>query len=648
MSKLLSKLSFFHDVAQGREAGNSAIRQFESDKNLLSISFIRELIQNAIDAWNKNSDQPVKLIFRLVDVESKHQKTLKDLFKPIMPFIKMGIGNNKLEFAYQDKNLYKKALIVEEYNTIGLTGEYNRKKNNEESWHYSNYLFGVNRATKNEGGGSAGVGKITSNMVSDLKAVLFVTSRSDDNKVWAGGRVEFVASHTLGDQSFDNCAFLSNNDIQKKINDLTEDDRDSICAPISNKSDIDLIKEIFKLERPDSEFGTSWIMPAPVHQVDQKAKKELTSVDSYKKIILDEYSWAIVNGLIEIELDGELINKESVMGILNEVYPEKNELSNFMLDVSTFSDTNYIRLKPNWFSYEDLSDAFITENDKNKAFEIFDSENRQTLGLKLPLKLSKQLNDDTYFLMYIQRGEDVSGKSNELVIRDYLPISGVAKSLLSISGDAVNSMLLITEEKLVKFCRSAEQADHTDFVISRAVARGYKHAFARDNINAIKGATKKIYQFFNDIDIHDEDILADIFSVLTIKDIEKGPKNKKNKRKKRKTKNTKKSTIRIKKMDMKEITKSHIKFYPGSNPIGVNEIPLTVKISIEEPALLGSKSNILNYGCDGFKNSNITSSNINIINKSRDHIEFEITDPDFELNISNLDVSRGVNFPVEY
>ena len=73
----MSKLNFFNDVAQGREAGNSAIRQFEDDRNLLSISFIRELIQNAIDACNKNSGQPVKLVFRLIDVDTKHQTYLK-------------------------------------------------------------------------------------------------------------------------------------------------------------------------------------------------------------------------------------------------------------------------------------------------------------------------------------------------------------------------------------------------------------------------------------------------------------------------------------------------------------------------------------------------------------------------------------------
>ena len=104
----MNKLYFFNDVAQGREAGNSAIRQFEDDRNLLSISFIRELIQNAIDAWNKNSGKPVKLVFKLIDVDTKHQTTLKNLFSQIMPLIKMGVGNSSLKLTYPEKNLYKK------------------------------------------------------------------------------------------------------------------------------------------------------------------------------------------------------------------------------------------------------------------------------------------------------------------------------------------------------------------------------------------------------------------------------------------------------------------------------------------------------------------------------------------------------------
>ena len=643
-----SLLHFFNDLVQGREAGNSAIREFESDNNYLSISFIRELIQNAIDAWNKTSGSPVRLVFRIVDIENKHQKTLKDLFKDIMPLVKLGISSSK-KFTYSDEDLYKKALVVEEFNTIGLTGEYNRKKNDESSWHYSNYLFGVNRGTKIEGGGSAGVGKITSNMVSELRSILFITSRSDDEEVWAGGRVEFEAAHVIGDQTFDNCAFLSNKKSTMDLKDLTEKDKDDICMPVSDKTDVDLIKEIFQLKRTDSEYGTSWIMPAPLHETNKQKKEELTSVNSYKKIILQEYSWAIIEGLIEIDLDGILINKETVIDILEEVFPEKAELWNFLLDVSSFPSTKVIRLKPNWFDFDDLSDAFITEQDLEQAVAIFESEDNETLGLKLPLSLVNEgVSEDTYFHLYIQKAKDISGSSNELVIRDYLPISGVSKSLSGITGDAVNTMILITEEKLVKFCRSAEQADHTDFVIKRAAARGYSYKSSQQNIRAVKGAIKKVYQFFNNVDIHDEDLLSDVFSITTRKEIENKETGKKKKKKKRKTKNTNKPTVVIKKIHFEKVSNSEIRLSPGPNAIRSNEIPMLVNISILEPALLGGQSNILNYGADGFSNTSIKNTNITIKDQSRDKIEFEITDPDFELNISNLDITRTVQFPVEY
>ena len=115
------------------------------------------------------------------------------------------------------------------------------------------------------------------------------------------------------------------------------------------------------------------------------------------------------------------------MDILYEEYPEKNELWDFMLDVSSFPKNNFIRLKPGWFDCEDMNDAFLSNDDKEKARSTFESEKRDTVGLKLPLKLSNQDSDeDTYFHMFIQRAENIDGKSNELVIRNYLPISGVA------------------------------------------------------------------------------------------------------------------------------------------------------------------------------------------------------------------------------
>ena len=72
MSKILS---FFNNLkATGAPDSNAAMQAFENDNNKISLSFIRELIQNAIDAA-LNKELPVKLVFKLVDIQSRLHRT---------------------------------------------------------------------------------------------------------------------------------------------------------------------------------------------------------------------------------------------------------------------------------------------------------------------------------------------------------------------------------------------------------------------------------------------------------------------------------------------------------------------------------------------------------------------------------------------
>ena len=255
MSKIIK---FFVNLkATGAPDSNAAIQAFENDNNKISISFIRELIQNAIDAAF-NKDLPVKLVFKLVDIQANDSKTLKSLFKEILPLIKLG-HNSKTSrsLVYKGNALYSKALVVEEFNTIGLIGPVDRTNNEEPQWHYSNYMFGVNRRTKVDGGGSAGVGKITSNLVSDLKNIFFITNRKDDSKTWIGGRTAFMAPYTMASATFADTAYLTEEDIPANINNLTGSIEDSILQPIQSKENISWFKKAFQINRKDTDFGTS-------------------------------------------------------------------------------------------------------------------------------------------------------------------------------------------------------------------------------------------------------------------------------------------------------------------------------------------------------------------------------------------------------
>lgn len=655
-----SNLYFFNDTKQGFTDTNTAVEEFEGDKNFISTSFIRELIQNAIDAVY-SSKIPVQLSLRLVDIDKKSQTFLEGLHKDTLPLIKCGesLSSKGKDFIYKDNELYEKALVVEEFNTIGLGGEVDRRINDESDWHYSNYMFGRKRASKASGGGSKGVGKITSNLVSELRTVMFITTRSDDDEVWAGGKIEIDKPIRQGDDVFSDVAFLSNNnpikDKGKNLDDLTGADRDQIHEPIKDKNEISLIKDIFQIKRPintnNSNYGTSWVIPAPLHATaDSKRIQKLTSVEQYLKIILSEYSWAIMKELIEIDLDGTLLNKDNIIDLLHSTFPNDNEKWNFFKDISEFNASNEIRLKPDWYKTDHLEESFLFDDDLKKANDIFISESRDLVCLKLPLKINHNgVDQNTHIKLFIQKLSDSDSRSNEMLYRNYLLITNESNSLKNTYGDGINIMLLIDDPYAVNFCRAAERADHLKFVIMQAVKKGYKESSVKENLSAIRSSVKKAYELFNNVELEDKNLFSNIFSIITPLDIEKDKKPKKKKKiVKKKTKISKKSYAGVTQIEISEPKKNELIFKPGPNKIRQNQLPLLAKVKANDYALL-SGLNVLNLTDDGFSNiKEANKLNSNIQNKTRDSFEFEITDENFELHIKDVVISRTAKISLEY
>jgi hypothetical protein len=655
-----SNLYFFNDTKQGFTDTNTAVEEFEGDKNFISTSFIRELIQNAIDAVY-SSKIPVQLSFRLVDIDKKSQTFLESLHKDTLPLIKCGesLSSKGKDFIYKDNELYEKALVVEEFNTIGLGGEVDRRINDESDWHYSNYMFGRKRASKASGGGSKGVGKITSNLVSELRTVMFITTRSDDDEVWAGGKIEIDKPIRQGDYVFSDVAFLSNNnpikDKGKDLDELTGADRDKIHEPIKDKNEISLIKDIFQIKRSintnNSNYGTSWVIPAPLHATaDSKRIQKLTSVEQYLKIILSEYSWAIMKELIEIDLDGTLLNKDNIIDLLHSTFPNDNEKWNFFKDISEFNASNEIRLKPDWYKTDHLEESFLFDDDLKKANDIFISESRDLVCLKLPLKINHNgVDQNTHIKLFIQKLSDNDSRSNEMLYRNYLLITNESNSLKNTYGDGINIMLLIDDPYAVNFCRAAERADHLKFVIMQAVKKGYKESSVKENLSAIRSSVKKAYELFNNVELEDKNLFSNIFSIITPLDIEKDKKPRKKKKiVKKKTKISKKSYAGVTQIEISEPKKNELIFKPGSNKIRQNQLPLLAKVKANDYALL-SGLNVLNLTDDGFSNiKEANKLNSNIQNKTRDSFEFEITDENFELHIKDVVISRTAKISLEY
>ena len=535
--------------------------------------------------------------------------------------------------------------MVEEFNTCGLTGPVDRTKNEHPDWHYSNYMFGVNRKTKTDGGGSAGVGKITSNLVSDLRNIFFITNR-EHGETWVGGRTGFEAPYTMGQgedaSTFADTAYLTEENIPADITDITGSMEDDILQPVKEKTNLDWFREVFQINRKDDERGTSWAMLAPLHETLHSSTAPLQSINEYLDIILEEYFWAIMKGSVEIQLGDILLVKENIYGHLDTQFPQKKETWEFFQEISTFPPNSLTRLKPDWAESANLDDAFLSDDAKQNAIDMFEAGS-QVVGFKIPFIVEKTPNikNDSHIELFIKKKSPEIKEDSEYLFRDYLHISGESKRLNSNFGVNVDCVMIIVHPAMVEICRAAEKPDHTKFINKRAKARGFKNVEA--TFRNLRQSVRSIYNFLIELDTEDENTFASIFGVLTLKDKLSPPKGKRQKRKTGVPK--KKQYASPDRIDI-VASQNSLTITAARSAFPANQLPANFNLKIYEKKLSGVHD--FNMDDDGFQNIQVvSSSNINVTSHSQDSLKIEILDNDFNLKIDNINISRASELRLE-
>jgi hypothetical protein len=143
-----------------------------------SEAIVREFIQNALDAQKEGADEvKVRMTLGRTDTDE------------LTPFI--GNLDNHLKWSGFDTDSYQRHeqrfMIVEDFGTTGLTGEYAKERVTEDtssnfySFWWEEGLSGKEGTTKGSRG-SWGLGKTTNHMASDIMSFWGLTVREDDGK----------------------------------------------------------------------------------------------------------------------------------------------------------------------------------------------------------------------------------------------------------------------------------------------------------------------------------------------------------------------------------------------------------------------------------------------------------------------------------
>lgn len=259
--------------------------EFFSEQNEVT-SVVREAIQNTIDASANNADDTARAKFSFKEIPWDQFNTLIDTDDG-------GSMNDHWRspslgrHAKDHSNQAVRVLIIEDFNTTGLTGSFDKDEENTRS-NLVNFWWNSGHGNKGKGTlGNAGVGKITFTAASEMRTMWAVSNRLNDDidPTILIGYTDLPYHHVNG-QSYLGYARYG-------IEEGTPSGGKAL-NPIIAPQKINIFKEMFSLSR--DEPGLSIIIPAISQEFTQQAIIEA---------VLEHYFWAIINKKLVVEVVGD-------------------------------------------------------------------------------------------------------------------------------------------------------------------------------------------------------------------------------------------------------------------------------------------------------------------------------------------------------
>lgn len=277
-------------------------------------SIARELCQNSIDA--RKGDEPVIVEFKSFYLDTTELPGIKDIKNEMCLCRDSYTVNTKYfkKFDSMVSHLDRKQILclrISDFNTKGLEGVATNDRN--KSFYYLTKGNGLTTKDNATSGGSKGIGKFASFVASDLQTVFYSTLNENNEKGYLG--ITKLASRLL-DEATGMCTTGYGYYC-----------RTEKVLPILDELKLDV-------EFKRNETGTD------VYIIDFRAEENWKFSIITK--ILDSFMVAINNGDLIVNVDGTLINKETLKDVVynNEITDseKKNIIGQYILlnDVTVF------------------------------------------------------------------------------------------------------------------------------------------------------------------------------------------------------------------------------------------------------------------------------------------------------------------------
>ena len=415
------------------------------EKDFVSI-VVREIIQNVLDARKidaaSGKRKTATLKINIVDhKDGLSTDTLLDYTSQLEGHLEA--ANHELNYKSKD---FCGALVIEEFETTGLTGTVDNSRFSDEPDYqrWNNFWHGEAKEIKaGRSLGRRGQGKITYHLASGTSTVLALSNQQDGESNLLFGKCIFRETHELDGKYYNRHAFWcaekdASGDIQP--------------VPIDNTETLKKFKNDFKISR-GHEDGTSWVIPFI-------RLSEFTS-DRILKEIIKEFFIAILHGDIVCDVCGTRVdasNLEDTMMSLEVFSGERLEYVKWLISGLAIKP-NQIELNSSWYAGSEMpaSEDALDDEDLEICKKLFEDGDTITFKVPIPITRSGKAKIESAVTAFLAYKPDAES-THELYSRDSLMIEE-ERWLKPVPGKFFGALIAL-EDEIVDFLGCAEEASH--------------------------------------------------------------------------------------------------------------------------------------------------------------------------------------------
>lgn len=453
--------------------------QFNNDEVLLAEALVREAIQNSFDARDDET-APAKVRFAIIDLDELEAAQLASYVDTLKPHLEE-CGFDATPLAQKDARV----LLVEDFNTIGLTGSLDGDDGH--NFHSFWRRHGIS-GKSGRLGGRWGLGKLVYSSTSEVRAFFGLTIRTGETQPLLMGQAVLKNHKIKG--------------IKHPPHGFWFKDRgpEDIQMPMSDAEFVAEFCSVTGCQR-GSDSGLSIVIPYPNRDIDEAAML---------RAVVKHYYFPIMAGALVVEVGGTTVSSLNIAKVAAS-FGGLDLPIEFASAVQTQRSSSPQAVAINAIATGGLSESDFSPEILTKLRTDF--QNGAMIHVEVPVRLSNKDEGqvDTHIRLFLQL-PTVPNDSCALFIRGSLTVPGEGKK--NFANVPAYGALVAADPQIEAFLGDAENPAHTSWdAHTEKLTASWRNPY--NSLRAIRSALKSLYQLVGEeAEQEDQDALIDFFSLV--------------------------------------------------------------------------------------------------------------------------------------